>query len=156
METSRLQKALNTPPFDLDQIAKVIDIRFASVELVEVAAKMLKGLMQACADEAASTMATSDNVGEESMQNVTETESTDVKSKTNTSGAACTSTSQGTKELSSHEGDEEEPPQTTSEKEGASAPNDTSGEHACCSRRRCGHKQKQPTHISSESTGRDI
>ena len=67
------------------------------------------------------------------MQGLAKSKSTaDVDSKTTVSGAADTANSEGASESSTHENGEDEPPQTTSEKnkEGAAAPSAISGERA--------------------------
>ena len=90
-------KALkNAQPIDSEQVAKVIEIRFANAELAEVAAKALAGLMQAYADEAASTTAADSKDGDKDMQDAPTNKSKDEK----TPEAACPNTSEGDTEMS--------------------------------------------------------
>ena len=107
------------PPFDLEQIAKVTEIQFANAGLVAVAAKSLKGLIEAYADEAASTKAKGDQAVERCMQDMANGESRDAT----TSGATCAADSDRTKESDAQKGDEGDASQTTAmvSKEGAPA-----------------------------------
>ena len=124
---SKCIKVLNAQPLDLEYIAEVTEIQFASEELVAVAAKCLAGLLEAYADEAAARQATIDNAVSQCTQGLAKSKTKDAESETVVQGHP-----EETTEPASLGNGEDKPPHDTSKKnkEGAAQSNATAGERA--------------------------
>ena len=139
-------------------------MQLEDAELVEVAAKCLRGLMEVYADEAASTKAKVDDAVDQCMQGLAKSKSTtDVEPKTNATGAASAVSPKVTDKSSTYEVDEDGSPLNHCGKEGRCLSTECNFWGTCHSTgsqsanplsfsfrtRRC--ECQQPTHKSSSS-----